>query len=153
MVAHLGSQAHNLAPSLHPQVRADHPAYPRAQQLTLVVEQHRRVVVEAHPPSVRASDGLPAPDDDGAPHVAATDLEHVGDGLRTGGDGPGALYDADDFVADGAPAVVNFIFEHVDALDEQCARVVYYLLVFFLNEDSLEGILIDLCGREDRHVR
>lgn len=130
MAAHLGSQAHNLAPSLHPQVGADHPANPRAQQLALVVEQHRRVVIEAHPPSVRASDGLPGSDDDGAPHVAAADLEHVGNGLRAGGDGPGALYDADDLVADAAPAVVDFIFEHVDAFDEECARVVYYLFFF-----------------------
>jgi hypothetical protein len=129
MAAHLGCQANNLAPSLHPQVSADHSTYPRAQQLALIVEQHRRVVVEAHPPSVRPSDGFLTSDDDGATHVAAADFEHVGNGLRAWGDGPGALYDADDLVAHGAPTVVDFIFEHVDALDEQCARVVYDLWI------------------------
>jgi len=49
-------------------------------------------------------------------------------------DGSGALYDADDLVAHAPPAVVHFVFEHVDAFDEQGARVVYYLCFCFLLE-------------------
>ena len=53
------------------------------------------------------------------------DLGDVGRDLA--GDGAGALDDADDLVADGAPAVVDLLLEDVDALDEDCARVVYDL--------------------------
>ena len=51
--------------------------------------------------------------------------------MCVGGDGPRALDDADDFVADAAPSVVHFVFEDVDALDEERARVVYDLFCFF----------------------
>ena len=46
------------------------------------------------------------------------DLGDVGRNLA--GDGAGALDDADDLVADGAPAVVDLLLEDVDALDEEC---------------------------------
>ena len=42
-------------------------------------------------------------------------------------DGASAFDDTDDLVADAAPAVVDFLLEDVDALDEECPRVVYDL--------------------------
>lgn len=47
--------------------------------------------------------------------------------MCAGGDGPRTLHDADDLVADAAPAVVDLIFENVDALDEERPRVIYDL--------------------------
>jgi hypothetical protein len=44
-------------------------------------------------------------------YSVTVDYEHVGDGLYTGGDGAGALYDTNDVVADAAPAIVDFIFK------------------------------------------
>jgi hypothetical protein len=151
LYAHLGCQADYFPPPLHPQVRADDPTNARAQHLALVVQQHRRVVVEAHQPTVGPSHGLPTPHDDRASHVATSHLERVGNRLRTrartragaGVDGPGALDDADDLVADAAPAVVDFVFEHVDALYEERARVVYYLdsgyVFFFFDREKGTG--------------
>ena len=141
VVAHLGCQANYLSPTLHPQVRAHDPTDSRAQHLALVVQQYRRVVVEPHQPSVRSSHGLSTPHDDGASHVTASHLERVRDGLRararasTGprGYGPRAFHDADDLVADAAPAVVDLVFEHVDTFDEQRTRVVYDLFFFWLS--------------------
>lgn len=141
VVAHLGCQANYLSPPLHPQVRAHDPTDSRAQHLALVVQQYRRVVVEPHQPTVRSSHGLSTPHDDGASHVTASHLERVRDGLRararasTGprGYGPRAFHDADDLVADAAPTVVDLVFEHVDAFDEQRTRVVYDLFFFWLS--------------------
>ena len=126
LVAHLGCQANYLSPPLHPQVRAHDATDSRAQHLALVVQQHRRVVVEPHTPSVRSPHGLSTPHDDRASHVTPSHLERVRDGLRaragasTGprGYGPRAFHDADNLVADAAPAVVDLVFEHVDAFDE-----------------------------------
>lgn len=118
---HLGRQTDNLAPPLHPQLRADHPAHTRAQHLALVVQQHRRVVVEPDHPPVGPPHRLPRSYYNGAAHVPAADLDGGGGGGSRGGDGPRGFDDADDFVADGAPAVVDLLLEDVDALDEDRA--------------------------------
>ena len=122
---HLRSQTNDLPPSLHTEVRAHNTTYPRPEHLTLVVEEHSGVVVETDEAAVRAADGLAGADDDGAADVALADLGRGGGGLAS--DGAGALDDADDLVADAAPAVVDLLLEDVDALDEECSRVVYDL--------------------------
>ena len=138
-LAHLGCQANYLSPPLHPQVRADDAADTRAQHFALIVQQHRRIVVETHPTTVGSPYGFPTAHDDRASQVATSYLERVGDGLcaracstrtGTGVDGFSALDDTDDLVADGSPAVVDFVFENVDALYEEGAIVVYYLFFF-----------------------
>ena len=138
MKTHLGSQTDDLPPSLHPQVCTDDPTDTRAQHLALVVEEHSGIVVKPDEAAVWPADGLASADDDSATDVALADLGRRGRGLDR--DGASAFDDTDDLVADAAPAVVDFLFEDVDALDQQCARVVYDLLrvqfMFELYEQS-----------------
>ena len=115
---HLGSQTDDLPPALHTQVRADNPTDTRAQHLALVVEEHGRVVVETDEAAVWSADGLARAHDDSAADVALADLGRGGGGLA--GDGARTFDDADDLVADAAPAVVDLLLEDVDALDEEC---------------------------------
>lgn len=142
---YLRSQTDDLPPALHPQVGADHAAYARSQHLPLVVQQHRRVVVEADEPAVRSADRLAGTDDDGASDVAPADLEGGGGQARAGGHRTCAFDDADDLVSDAPPAVVDFVFEHVDALDDERARVVYDLSV----QTRLAGQMVE---REATHI-
>lgn len=123
---HLGSQTDDLPPALHTQIRADDATYARAQHLALVVEEHGRVVVETDEAAVWSANGLACAYDDSAADVALADLGRGGGGLA--GDGARTLDNADDLVADAAPAVVDLLLEDVDALDEECPRVVYDLL-------------------------
>ena len=125
METHLGSQTDDLPPSLHSQVCTDDPTDTRAQHLALVVEEHSGVVVEPDEAAVWPADGLARADDDSAADVALADLGRGGRGLAR--DGASAFDDTDDLVADAAPAVVDFLLEDVDALDEECPRVVYDL--------------------------
>ena len=125
METHLGSQTDDLPPALHAQICTDDATYARTQHLALVVEENGRVVVETDEAAVWSADGLARADDDSAADVALTDLGRGGGGLAR--DGASAFDDTDDLVADAAPAVVDFLLEDVDALDEECPRVVYDL--------------------------
>ena len=123
---HLGSQTDDLPPALHTQVRTHDPTDTRAQHLALVVEEHGRVVVETDEAAVWSADGLARAHDDSAADVALADLRRGGGGLTR--DGARTFDDTDDLVADAAPAVVDLLLEDVDALDEECPRVVYDLV-------------------------
>ena len=125
METHLGSQTNDLPPSLHSQICTDDPTDTRAQHLALVVEEHSGVVVEPDKAAVWPADGLARADDDSAADVALADLGCRSRGLA--GDGASAFDDTDDLVTDAAPAVVDFLLQDVDALDEDGPRVVYDL--------------------------
>lgn len=121
---HLRRQTQNLAPALHPQIRTNNPSNPRPQHLPLIIQQHRRIIVEPHHASVRSPHRLPRAHDHRSPNVPPAHF-YRGRGEGCGrGDGTRAFDDADDFVADGAPAVRDFVFEDVDAFDDERAGVV-----------------------------
>jgi hypothetical protein len=69
----LWCDANNLAPSLHPQVCADDATYPSSEHISLVVQQHRGIVVKPNESAVWPSNGLFGPDDDGATNVSPAD--------------------------------------------------------------------------------
>ena len=122
---HLGSQTDDLPPALHAQICTDDATYARTQHLALVVEEHSGIVVEPDKAAVWPADGLARADDDSAADVALADLGRGGRGLAR--DWASAFDDTDDLVADAAPAVVDFLLQDVDALDEDGPRVVYDL--------------------------
>lgn len=123
---HLGSQANNLAPSLHAKVRAHHAANACPKHFALVVQEHGSVVVEPDEAAVWSSDCFPCPDDHGASDVSPAHLDSI---ASCGGrDWACAFYDADDLVSNRTPAVVDLLLEDVDALDQERSRVVYDLL-------------------------
>ena len=124
---HLWSQADDLAPSLHAEVCAHHAANTRPKHFALIVQENSSVVVESDEAAVWSSDCLPRPDDHGASDVAPAHFDSVACG-RGGSYWACAFYDADNLVADGAPTIVDLLPEDVDALDEECSRVVYDLL-------------------------
>ena len=59
----------------------------------------------------------------------STPKDSSGGGGRGGGYSTSTLDDADNLVANAAPAVVDLLFEDVDTLDEECSRVVYDLCI------------------------
>ena len=127
METHLGSQTNDLPPSLHSQICTDDPTDTRAQHLALVVEEHSGIVVKPDKAAVWPADGLARADDDSAADVALADLGRGGRGLAR--DWASAFDDTDDFVTYTSPAVVHFVLEDVDTLDEECSRVVYDLYI------------------------
>src|SRR6202012_5551768 len=62
-VTYLRSQADNLWPPFHPQVRTDYAAYSRSEHLAFVIEQYRSVVVETNDATVWPSDLFPSAND------------------------------------------------------------------------------------------
>ena len=116
-ITHLGSQRNNLAPTLHPQICADNTTDTRAKHLTLVVQEDGSIVVKTNETAVWPANGFPGADDDSTTNVSLADL--CGRGGCLARDWTGTLDDADDLVADGAPAVVDLLLEDVDALDEE----------------------------------
>lgn len=140
MRAHLGCQTDNLSPAFHAQVSTNHATYPRSQHLPLVVQKHRSIVIEANQTAVRSPDNLLCTDNDGTTYIPSSDL-----GGRCGGcciDWACSLDDAHDFVADTAPAVVDFLLEYVDALYEQRAGIIYDLAEFYIGLNIVTSDII-----------
>ena len=69
------------------------------------------------------------PHNNSPPYVSPLDFHRRRGQQRGCRDGTRPLDDADDFVTDGAPTVVDFLLEDVDTLDEECSRVVYDLCI------------------------
>ena len=72
---HLWGQTNDLSPALHPQIRAHDATYTCPQQLALVVEKDRGIVVEPDEPPVWPLDSLFCADDDRATHVPSANLD------------------------------------------------------------------------------
>jgi hypothetical protein len=120
-------QAHNFPPTFHSEIRTDHTIDTRAQHFSFVVQQNRGIVVESDKPSIRSPDRFPSADNHGASDIPTSDFDSGSRSLHGCRNGTRGFNDANYLVANGAPAVVNFLFENVDTFDEQCARVIYDL--------------------------
>lgn len=73
-------QTQNLAPFHISQLLPHHTVQSTPNRLPVLVDQHARVVVEAHDTPVLALVHLLGAHDDGVPDVAAADLVGCGDG-------------------------------------------------------------------------
>lgn len=149
---YLGSQTNDFPPTLHPQVRTHDATYTCSQQLTLVVEKDRGIVVEPDEPPVWSSDGLLCANDDRATHVPPANLNIGGKTCRLGY-WPRPLDHTDNFVTDAAPAIVDFLLQDVDALDEDSPRVVDDLEKFGKRQRESSGITDIERALEANHPR
>lgn len=123
--AHLWCQANDFPPSFHAQIRAYYATNARAQHLPLVVEQHSGIVIESHEATVWSSYRLFCAYNDCTTDVSPANL----DSSRSRGCGkwPGAFYNADDFISNRTPAIVDLLLEYIDTLNQECTWVVYDL--------------------------
>ena len=126
-VAYLWGNADNLPPSFHSQVCAYDTTYPRSEHVSLVVQQNCGVVVKPNEPAVWSSNSLLGTDDDGATNVPLADFYSRTRRLSSSRYRSCAFHDADNFVTNTAPAVVDLLLENVDAFDQEGAGVVYDL--------------------------
>src|SRR6516225_5731008 len=83
---HLWSQAHDLHEVLLAQLAGDRPEDARPARVALVVDDHRRVLVERDQRSVVATEGLLRAHDDGFHHLALLDRALRGRALDGRGD-------------------------------------------------------------------
>src|SRR5262245_17554018 len=83
---HLGSERNNLHEAALAQLAGHGPEHARADRLTLVVDQHRRVAVEADVAAVLAALLLAHPHDDGLDDLALLDLPFRRRLFHVGGD-------------------------------------------------------------------
>lgn len=124
---HPRSQTRNLSPAFHAKVCADHTTNTCSQHFAFVVQKDGCVVVEADPATVWPADGFACPDNNGASDVSAANLDGSKGCLCSGGDGASVLDNANYFIANGAPAVTDFVFEDIDTFNDERAGVVYDL--------------------------
>jgi len=125
--SHLGRQTDDLAPTLHSQVRTDDTTNTCAQHFPFIIQQHSRIVVEPNHSTVWSPHTFPGANDDGTTDITSTNFDGSHGCLSSCRNGASTLDHADYLVPHGSPAVIDFLFQNVDAFNDQGARVVYAL--------------------------
>jgi len=126
-VTHSRGQTNNLSPSLQPQIRTHYATNTCSEHFPLVVEKYSGVVVKTNEAAVRSPHWFARANDDSASYVSSAYFHRIDGSLGSSRDRSCFLDDDYNLIANGAPAVGDFVFENVNTLDNECPRVIYNL--------------------------